>query len=518
MMADDVDIRIRLRDAVQAAGDLTQGRRGHRLDRRVRPACRHGRRPDGRPVRARRRPGRGRQLRHLGVGALGVAGVEVGPVLQRAGRERPAALQAVHRRRRRPHARRPGHRPQQPVQLRRPRRRRRPARQQRHQGHPEDAAGRRERRRRVRQGHRRACSQHRHRAVADRSRRAACRRRRSTSSTRRAPRRAADHREGLRPDDEAAAEPRRAGPRRAKAIRLLTKAWTSGKMAKAAERADQDARRPVAAAHRQRPEGRRRAHLRPRRGLERDVLPAANRAAQAITEDLRRQRPQQRAEAAPGARRHRPRARPVRRRPQAQDRPGRHPRPSRRPVGAAIPKMAAAAAAGAPHVASAFVHAWLHSGPWAQLLSRCTSAGCSAPPGPARSAKPVPVFVTNPGFGGMPGNGPARPRASARRCGSAGTLAPFAATRVAVRRRAAYGYGKVVDATSPPLTARIRATRSASSAATAPRRSPATAPRPAAGTCSSPSRASSTGGRRQARQPAKVEAKALARRAGTGRR
>jgi hypothetical protein len=103
--------------------------------------------------------------------------------------------------------------------------------------------------------------------------------------------------------------------------------------------------------------------------LERTVLPAANRAAQAITaifaddtlapeEKLRRARAVIKRELGPIA-------------DDLGDLIDKADIPGHLgdAVGAALPKMASAAADAAPHVASAFVEAWLKSGPWAQLLS-----------------------------------------------------------------------------------------------------------------------------------------------------
>lgn len=89
-------------------------------------------------------------------------------------------------------------------------------------------------------------------------------------------------------------------------------------------------------------------------------------------------------------------------------------------VGAAAPKMAAAAAGAAPEVAKAFVNAWLASGAWVQLASALLLYKKLGAPGlPGKGAgggalgklggklEPVPVFVTN--MGALPGAKPGAP-------------------------------------------------------------------------------------------------------------
>lgn len=117
-------------------------------------------------------------------------------------------------------------------------------------------------------------------------------------------------------------------------------------------------------------------------------------------------------------------------------------------VGQAAPKIAAGAAKAGPRAASAFLDAWLHSGPWGQIGTILFAAwkgkglinkllgdplhGAArrggAGGGILASAKPVPVFVTNPGgLGGgggtpVPAGGPGE-RAGRGRFGRVGRLA-----------------------------------------------------------------------------------------------
>lgn len=212
------------------------------------------------------------------------------------------------------------------------------------------------------------------------------------------------------------------------AIGALTKTWTSGKMAQAASRQIHTlgGQWDYFTGALQKTAGAATEGL--ANGLEHNVLPAASRAADKITqifgdkgltdtEKLRRARKVIERELGPvwdGIKRDIDQA----------DIPG-HLGDA---VGAAIPKMAAGAAHAAPHVASAFVSAWLNSGPWAQLLSALylgkkfgagslVTKGLGSAIGKAASselaakgstpANPMWVAVVNgtPGAPGLPGKG-----------------------------------------------------------------------------------------------------------------
>ena len=84
-------------------------------------------------------------------------------------------------------------------------------------------------------------------------------------------------------------------------------------------------------------------------------------------------------------------------------------------VGKGAVAMAGAAATAAPHVAKAFVDAWLHSGPWTQMASLLFVARKVQKMGGGGGlvkggigglfsrAKPIPVYVVNGMGGGVPG-------------------------------------------------------------------------------------------------------------------
>jgi tape measure domain-containing protein len=212
-----------------------------------------------------------------------------------------------------------------------------------------------------------------------------------------------------------------------KAIAALTDAWTSGKMAKAAS--DQTktlgGQWQLFTGNAQKAAGALTEGL--AKDLEKQVLPAANRAAQSIQHIF------QNDNLAPEEKLRRARAVIVRELgPFAEDLkdwidradiPGH----LGDVIGQALPRMASAAAAGAPHVASAFVNAWLHSGPWAQLLSalyiggklkgKMGGGGAGGILGGAAKgllgkgsnpANPLWVAVVNGGAGGLPGTVPTK--------------------------------------------------------------------------------------------------------------
>jgi tape measure domain-containing protein len=197
------------------------------------------------------------------------------------------------------------------------------------------------------------------------------------------------------------------------AIKAHTAEWTSGKMAKAAEQQTHTlgGQWMLLTGNMQKAAGA--ATLGLAHGLEKNVLPAANKAAAEITkifgneglsneEKLRRARAVIKRELGPVAN-------DIKGEIDKADIPGH----LGDLVGAALPKMADAAAQAAPHVAGAFVTAWLHSGPWVQLATLLFAAKKL---GDARGGlgggkggiggllnKPVPVYVTN--WGGTPGKG-----------------------------------------------------------------------------------------------------------------
>lgn len=154
-----------------------------------------------------------------------------------------------------------------------------------------------------------------------------------------------------------------------KAIDALTRDWTSGKMAGAAKRqiSTLGGQWSLFTGNLQKASGALMLGL--AANLEHGVLPAANRAVSAITdifgtkglsneEKIRRARRVIDRELGPIAD-------DIKHDIDRADIPGH----LGSAVGAALPKMAGAAADAAPGVASAFVHAWLNSGPWAQLIS-----------------------------------------------------------------------------------------------------------------------------------------------------
>jgi tape measure domain-containing protein len=181
------------------------------------------------------------------------------------------------------------------------------------------------------------------------------------------------------------------------------------------EAAAADAQRPVGPVHRHRAEGRRAAHRAARPRPRADVIPAANRAADQINEIFGKQGLSNEEKMR--------QARAVIKRelgPIGDDLKekldeAKIPEHLGELVGAALPKMAEAAADAAPHVAEAFVTAWMHSGPWAKLITALAvwkKIGAPGLPGGGGkgglggvlgSAKPVPVFVTN--WGGEGGKG-----------------------------------------------------------------------------------------------------------------
>jgi tape measure domain-containing protein len=203
-----------------------------------------------------------------------------------------------------------------------------------------------------------------------------------------------------------------------KAVQALTKAWTSGPMARAA--ADQTrtlgGQWALLTGNIEKATGAITLGL--AGSLERDVLPAANRAATAVglifrdqniapEEKLRRARAVIDRELGPFANDLK----------DAIDRAN-IPQHLGELIGKALPEMAKAAAAGAPHVATAFVDAWLHSGPMAQLISLLylrgkfggggrgggglggALGGAGGILGMGRSLKPIPVWVVNQRGGG----------------------------------------------------------------------------------------------------------------------
>jgi tape measure domain-containing protein len=200
-----------------------------------------------------------------------------------------------------------------------------------------------------------------------------------------------------------------------KALDVLTRAWTSGKMAGAAKRQLQtlSGQWGLFTGTAQKDVGLLTAPL--ARDLERTVIPAANRAADQINEifgkhGLSNEEKMRQARAV------------IKRElgPIGDDLKekldeAKIPEHLGELVGAALPKMAEAAADAAPHVAEAFVTAWMHSGPWAKLITALAvwkKIGAPGLPGGGGkgglggvlgSAKPVPVFVTN--WGGEGGKG-----------------------------------------------------------------------------------------------------------------
>lgn len=206
----------------------------------------------------------------------------------------------------------------------------------------------------------------------------------------------------------------------AKAIDVLTKAWTSGPMGDIAQRQTKTltGQWNLFTGNLQTAAGAATNSL--AGALRDDVLPAANHALDGITklfgdeglsneEKLRRARTIIRRELGPIAD-------DLSHKLDEADIPGHLGQIMR----AAAPKLASAAGEIAPEVASAFVKAWLSSGPWIQLagllfLTKKTVDAARWLRGPkgkgggalgdlAKGAKPIPVYVVNWG-GKMPGGG-----------------------------------------------------------------------------------------------------------------
>jgi tape measure domain-containing protein len=212
-----------------------------------------------------------------------------------------------------------------------------------------------------------------------------------------------------------------------KFLRAVTNEWNSGRMAGAAQRQLQTigGQWALFTGNAQRLSGAATAGL--TAGLEHDVLPAANRAVEQITDilgtkglsdkdKLRQSREVIRRELGPVA----------------QDLIAdikRADLPSKldHEFELALNKMSASAVHNAPHLVSNFVNAWLGAGPWAKLISgawfarklgidKGVLAALKAAKGGgaggtlaglAKAGKPIPVFVTNSGFGGGgPSGGP----------------------------------------------------------------------------------------------------------------
>jgi tape measure domain-containing protein len=203
-----------------------------------------------------------------------------------------------------------------------------------------------------------------------------------------------------------------------KAIDALTEAWTSGRMAKAAK--DQTktlgGQWALLTGNLQKASGA--ATLGLAGGLEHDVLPAANRASQAITDifgkkglsdtqKLRQAKAVIEQELGPIWE-------DIKQDIDEADIPGK----LGEVIGDAAPQVIGAAGHLGFKGVEAFVEAWMASGAWAKVLStlflakklglvgKLAGAGAGRLPGIGGLLnKPVPVFVTNPGFGGPGGPG-----------------------------------------------------------------------------------------------------------------
>lgn len=223
------------------------------------------------------------------------------------------------------------------------------------------------------------------------------------------------------------------------ALKALTDEWTSGKMAKAAEAQTKTlgGQWQLLTGNMQKAAGAATEGL--AHSLEKNVLPAANRASEAITkifgddglsnqEKLRRARAVIKRELGPIA-------------DDLKDEIDKADIPGKlgEAVKAALPKMAEEAGKIAPDVAKAFVDAWLASGPWVKLLTALAiwkKLGTPGLPGSKGGLKgalgkatPVPVYVTNWG-GNTPGSGGATSKVKDA-IKAAGPTVVAAATRAA---------------------------------------------------------------------------------------
>lgn len=209
-----------------------------------------------------------------------------------------------------------------------------------------------------------------------------------------------------------------------KAIQAITAEWTSGRMASAAERQLQTlgGQWDLLTGNMQKLSGA--ATMGLSKGLEHDVLPAANRAVEQITrilgrdglsdeEKLRQARAVIRRELGPVAQ-------DIIRDIQNADLAGKLSHEFER----ALDMMATSAVTHAPHIVSSFVDAWLGAGPWAKLISGAWLAkklglgaglgallfggrgGRGALGGVVSKASPVPVWVVN--SGPLPGGSPVK--------------------------------------------------------------------------------------------------------------